>query len=238
MFENTTIGDYMPFTGFTPEALDYFFSIELDNTRENYERLRGQYLRAVKEPLHKLYDGLTPLVRLIDPDICHRRARCIPTAFADTRIARVPMRTRTYLHYCAELPSEENVPGFYFEFDARGYRSGLRIYHYTTAGMHALRGAAAENLDEFRRVLTPLEGSGLNFAGEMYKKPRYPDAPEPAQKWLNAKTWRIERAVSPPDELFFSPALLQRLADDFSALAGLYHFLRTLSMTTHTPILY
>lgn len=221
------------FNGFTPEALDYFFRIELDNSRENYERLRPVYQCAVREPLFALYDALTPLLRLIDPGICHRRARCVPTAFADARIARYPMRTYTYLHYCAEMQSEENVPGFYFEFDARGYNCGLRIYHYSAASMHALREAAAENVEEFQRVLTPLEGTGLKFSGEPYKKPRHAGAPEPAALWLNAKTWRIERAVVPPDELFFSPALTERIADDFSALADLYHFLRTLSMTTH-----
>ena len=180
----------------------------------------------MKAPLRALCEALVPVMLDIDPGLCVRPSRCVSGAFNDARFARsAPVKTYMYLHYCAGTGRETDIPGFFMDASWDGYRYGLQLYHSTARGMQKLRDAVLDNRECFFEHAALLERRGVfTLEGDSFKKDRYPDQPPLLQSWLNRKRWWLGRTC-PPDGDFFSPVLADRLAEGFTSLGGLFHFI-------------
>jgi len=183
----------VPFTGFTRETQGFFIAVKFDNSRENFIANKAAYDEHVKRPLVELFEELAPIVRAIDANICARRGRCVSGAYNDARFSRAePIKEYMYLHFCAEIKSGKDVPGFFFDASHDGYRFGLQLYHVTAAGMRAIRSAAADDYKKFSRIVESVEAAGrFSLEGADYATDRCPGAPEQLKGWLNKKTWRV-----------------------------------------------
>ncbi len=216
----------MSFQGFSEKTLEYFVRIRLDNSKAAFDSLRADYDAHVKGPLLALHEALVPVMTAIDPGLCVRPARCVSGAYNDARFSRTePMKTYMYLHYRAGSGRDTDIPGFFMDASADGYRYGLQLYHPTTAGMALLRDAVLSDSRRFAGIVRDIERRGLfSLEGEMYKKDRYPDAPPTLKGWLNRKRWWLGR-TQVPDDLFFSPDLADTLAEGFQSPCPLYKFI-------------
>ena len=209
------------FSGFTGELFQYFFDISINNSRARYEEIKPLYRRAVRGPLLALCSALAPRMLSLDQSICVAPARCVSGAYNDLRYHPAePLKRYCYLHFCAQAAREEDIPGFFLEGGAQGCRLGLRVYHGTTAGMRKIREAMLDAPDAFLAAL-PAPGR-FETAGECFKRPPYPDAPESLRPWLSRKTVSLLRDM--PNDALLAPDLPDALFDDFSRLSPLYHF--------------
>ena len=62
-----------------------------------------------------------------------------------------------------------------------------------------------------------------HMEGECYKRPHYPDQPEELRQWLERRNLSFT-AESEDMDLLFSPALADKLSEDFEKLSPIYHF--------------
>jgi uncharacterized protein (DUF2461 family) len=216
----------MMFHGFTEKTLEYFLSICLDNSKSNFESLRALYQEHVKTPLYALYEELLPVIQGIGQTVCVKRSRCVSGAFNDARFSSSdPVKAYMYLHFCAETSRDNDIPGFFMDASHDGYRYGLQIYHRTTQGMTRLRDYALVNERRFSGIIRDIKDRDeFLLEGESYKKERYLSVNEPVKGWLNRKSWWLGRTC-PPDDAFFSPALVKYLGEGYQSLQLLYGFM-------------
>ena len=215
----------MPFRGFTEETLNYFLSVQIDNSKSNFERLRPLYYEHVRDRLRYLHEELVPAMLEIDSDICVKRNRCVSGAYNDARYSKAePVKGYMYLHFCAGTERKEDIPGFFMDASYEGYRFGMQIYHGTPAGMKKLRETAEADIKNFSRIISDIEKNDLfALSGSDYKTDRCPGASPEIKKWLNKKSWLV-RAERPADGIFFTREFADLLADGFGSLKPLYLF--------------
>ncbi len=213
------------FTGFSRETIDYFIQISLENSKQKYLELKPVYERAVKAPLRELYETLLPGLLPVAPDVCARASRCVSGAYNDARFSPVtPMKNYVYLHFMQDTARENDVPGFFFDAGADGWRCGLQLYHRTTAGMRAVNEHAKANEAALQSVLRALP-SALVFEGDRYKRDRSDGMDDPARDFLLCKRIALVYAPKAPDA-FFTPGLADEITRVFTACAPLYAWLR------------
>ena len=106
------------FTGFPPQALDFYDDLEVDNTRSFWEKHKGTYDYSVRRPMVALCAALAPEfgeAKVFRP-------------FRDVRFAKdkTPYKTAQ-----GAFVGVGPATGWYVEISARGVRTGAGFYDAT-----------------------------------------------------------------------------------------------------------
>ena len=78
----------MNFTGFTKETLDFYYKINMNNSKNNFENNRELYNQFVKRPMMELYQDLSDYLCNYDSSLCFVPSKCISSPFADQRFSK------------------------------------------------------------------------------------------------------------------------------------------------------
>lgn len=214
------------FAGLTEDTYTFFWELAFHNEISWFEENRGRYEEIVKKPLLQLAMALAPTALEVDPDFQVRPAAVVSRIRRDTRYAPIdaPFRDHAYLTY--RYPGVRIGESFslYAEFLRDSYGYGMGMYSDNPPFMNAMRKRILARPEEFLEIIRSRRLKGFVLEGASYKRPKYPDAPEALQPWLNKKKLYFSYS-SKEISRTLQPALLQEIEAGFLALKPLYRFI-------------
>ena len=216
----------MPFTGFTPETIDFLWGIRLNNNKEWFSEHKQQYVKTLYEPMKALGAELfEPYWET--PGLLLKVSRI----YRDARMHHPdPYKESLWLSLRKDAPWWGEQPCLYFDICPEGVSYGFGLYGPKVAAMDQFRREISAHPEEFIRLIEKTgQDTGIPVSAQLYKKPKPCDNPALAEffRWRgNVQCIRWEE-VGPE---IFGPALKDRVADHFEKVMPLYEFFdRTLA---------
>ena len=211
---------------FTSAALDFLFENWSRNDRAWYHENKDQYKALVQEPFIQFVRDLQPAMLDIDPvmDVSEKR---IARVYRDARIIGSGPFFRDHI-WCTFGRGRDvywGWPCYYFELSPRGFTYGMGYYVPAKETVEAIRSMILSEDKDFRKAFKAhRKQKTFTLEGESYKRNHYPDAPEAYWDWLNRKSFSWN-CSSGDFDLLFSEGLSGKIAEEFNAIAPIYHFL-------------
>lgn len=219
------------FSGFAPQALDFFHELERNNNRQWFADHRADYLRHVAEPMTRLAEELIPQVQELDSKIIADPKRTVSRIYRDTRFSnnKLPYRPNVWLAFRREIERWSETPVFFFEIKETEYWFGMGMYSAKAALMQNFRRCIDADPEAFLRVIEPFKKSRtLRLESEQYKRPLPGEHAEKYAKelfpWYQSKSVSVV-GVRKPDKTLFSAGITDFLMGQFLLLKPLYDFL-------------
>ncbi len=214
---------------FSKETLHFLAQNRIENSKEWFHAHKTEYQQYVISPLTYLVSQLTPAMLEIDPQFVvePKVGKTVSRIYRDIRFAKDKSLYRDSM-WCVFTRSNKDFsfpPGFFFEISPRGYRLGCGYYEASTQIMEALRQTILANGKAFQDVAAWYEKQ-TDFAieGDVYKRPRYADAPAQMQTWLERR-WISVIHSSTNWDLLFSNDFPKEVEKHFQEIACLYKLL-------------
>ncbi|MGI8523349.1 MAG: DUF2461 domain-containing protein [Nocardioides sp.] len=208
----------MDFTGFPSAALDFYDDLEVDNTKSFWEKHKGVYESAVKQPMLALTAALAP--EFGDAKIFR--------PYRDVRFAKDKTPYKTHQGaYVAVGPAT----GWYVEVSPRGVRTGAGFYDASGPRLGAIRDAMADDTTGPRllRIVRKLEKTGFEIGGETLKTaPRGYPADHPRIDLLRRKSLTAGHSLG-FDPVIHAAALLDVVREDWRALKPLVEWVAAIA---------
>lgn len=213
---------------FSQETLDFLVQNHLNDSRAWFREHAAQYRQFVIRPFQELVTALTPAALEIDPQFvtAPRIDKTICRIWRDTRFSNDPSlyRDTMWLIFKRSKMHSTQFPGLYFEVGPQGFSYGGGFYHASTSYMNTLRRLILAGDPAFLAALDAYEGSKFEIHGDCYRRPRYPDRPEPLRRWLERRNIGFE-ADSADFDLLYSDRLGEVLSKELLRFAPIYRFL-------------
>lgn len=210
---------------FSAKSLDFIFENYINDSKTWFSDHKEDYRKYVSEPFAELVNGLAETMRGIDGDlICDPKK--LSRLYRDARYAKGKSIFRDYVWYTFARPREENgsLLGFYFSISQGGFDYGCGFYSAPTEVMENYRRLIVEDSKSFKKAIQAYENQEVfSLYGDLYKRNRYPEQSSQKQNWLNRKNIGLS-CESKDFDLLFSEGLIGKLAEDFKAIAPVYHF--------------
>jgi uncharacterized protein (TIGR02453 family) len=195
------------FTGFPPQALDFYDDLEVDNTRSFWDEHKGTYDYSVRRPMVALCAALAPEfgeAKVFRP-------------FRDVRFAKdkTPYKTAQ-----GAFVGVGPATGWYVEVSARGVRTGAGFYDATGPRIAAIRAAIDDDRTgrELESMIQKFEGGGWRIGGHTLKTaPRGYDVDHPRIELLRHKSLTIGHDYG-FEPIIHTPELLEAVRDDWRTL--------------------
>jgi len=180
-----------PFTGFHPEAIDFFDALARDNTKAFWEAHRATYDEHVRSPLEALAASLEGLFG----------AAHIYRPYRDVRFSKDkrPYKTHAAVSFGGRGPGA--IAGHHVHLDPDGLFVAAGAYRLDPEALAAYRRAVAEprSGEDLETIVAALEGDGYELHGELLKRaPRGFPQDHPREALLRRKglavvrTWPVE----------------------------------------------
>lgn len=225
-----------PFSGFSPEAIQFLADLAANNERTWFQRRKPEYEQLLKAPLEALCGALAERFETRGIPLRADPARSPFRIYRDVRFSKDKSPYKT--HVSASFPWIEGSPdpagngkpGGYFHLAAGEAFVGGGMWHPEPAKLRAFRaavigdpGAVRDVLDEprFRRRFGSISGDRLK------RVPPGIPADHPEAELLKLKDMTFGQRLS--DEDVFSPRLPDVLADAFEDAIPVMRFLARLA---------
>ena len=218
----------LPFSGFTPETIQFLTDLKENNFRQWFEDHRELYEIELLQPFRALVNTLSPVMHNIDPLFEIRPHKVLSRIYRDIRFSKnkEPYHTCLWMSFQRMSTSWENFPGYFMELNAEHIMLGMGLYAPKRKVMDIFREKIETEPDAFRKMVRKnITGHGFSVAGQTYKKPIANTLPDFFQPWMNRKTVYVMKNLPVSDERIYSDALARLLADDFTHLADLYRLM-------------
>lgn len=212
----------------SPQSLDFLAENRLRNNRDWYYEHKPQFKALVFEPLAQVVMDLAPVLHEIDPLLIAepKTGKSISRVFRDTRFTKDPSLFREVMWcvFTRDKKAYTSAPGFFFEFSPDGFRYGCGYLDAPPKVMEAIRTLILKNDASFQKAQRAVSKQDVfQMEGDLYKRVKYPEQPAYLQTWLQRKGISFNHN-SKDFNLLFSPALSEKLAEDFKLLAPVYWF--------------
>ena len=214
----------------TPEFFSFLVENRLHDSKAWFEAHREDYDRLVLEPLRQLVVEMAPIILTIDPEVVTlpRVGRTISRIFRDTRFSRDKSTFREHLWISFNRGKREryqSVPELFLDLSPEGCSYGCGWYCPGTERMEALRRLILSGDREVLRTVRAMDRQRrFRMEGELYRRPRYPEAPRELSPWLDRKELYFCRETADPAFLY-APDLGRQVAEELTALAPFYRLL-------------
>jgi uncharacterized protein (TIGR02453 family) len=233
--ENTIIGARRgaaprapAFSGFPPEALPFFRSLERNNRREWFQPRKQIFDEKVRGPMAELVEALNAAMMEFAPAYVREPAAAIYRIYRDTRFS--PDKTPYKTHVAAIFPrhgfAKHACAGFYFSVSHKEIEVAGGVYMPAAGELRAIRLHMLEHHEQFRalagdRRLRALMGE---LQGEQLTRPPkgFPKD-HPAEDLVRYKQWLWFVTLEP--QLVTTGKLFTELVKRFRVLAPLMEFL-------------
>ena len=216
-------------TKFSPKTLDFLTENRLRDSRDWFKEHKPEFEEHVLEPMRCLVSVLAPTVLEIDGALITEPKvdKTISRVYRDTRFSKDKSlyREQMWIVFMRDHKLYEGPPAFFFEISPEGFRYGCGHYQAATADMQALRELALEGNKAFLAAKKALDSQDVfELQGDVYKRPKYPDAPAELRPWLDRKNLFFCHD-STDAGLLFSDRLSGTIAEGFKSLAPAYELL-------------
>ncbi|MEG1548124.1 MAG: DUF2461 domain-containing protein [Clostridia bacterium] len=213
------------FNGFSPDTYMFLMELAFNNDKAFFSANKERYNTYVKAPLTLMAQELAPVMIEIDPDFNFRLTSVISRIYRDTRFSKNKLPYRDHAWLCYKYPGERVSESFamYFEIETKGYGYGMGMYNGNPEFMARLRTHALADPARFIALADELKLKRYVLEGEMYKRDRFPNAPEELKPYINRKglSWsyydtQLKRTMQ--------PELLDEVKQAMRELAPMYRF--------------
>ena len=216
------------FQGFGKEILPFFLDLRFHNDKSFMDANRDRYYRAVRQPFYDFITAMGPGMQQIAEDMEVRPVKCLSRINRDTRFSRdkSPYRDHLWVSFRQAGMPNDGTPFYWFELGPDHLNWGVGIWGDSRAAMDAMRRKIAAKPDDFLRLLPVLRDRHFLLAGDEWKKMKVPEGlPEALAPWYLKKHVYAER-VDTSLQWIYSPDIVNRVMDDYKALAPLYWIFR------------
>lgn len=219
----------MAFSGITQAYYDLLAEICLHNDKAFYEASKPRFKEAVLRPLEELVEELAPTVLGIDPAFGVRpnMGYAISRVMRDARRVRGGSFYRDHMWISFKIPAQETYtyPAFYCEFEQDGWGYGMGFYAAGADVMHQLRQLLLEDPKRGAEALESAAARGFVPMGEAYRRLPAGD-PDPRVLPLFGLKSVFFAKETAGREGVADPALPQRIARGYEALAPMYRLMK------------
>ena len=210
---------------FSQKTLDFLFENRLNDSKEWYNEHKEDYKKYVIEPFGELIMGLEPTMKAIDENLmCNPKK--ISRIYRDTRFAKGKsiFRDDVWYSFRSGIDAERPLPEFYFDVSPAGFEYGCGFYAPGSETMDKLRAQIINGDKSFKKAIKAYESQSVfTLGGDVYKRNHYPEQSDRLCDWLNRKSLYLH-THSNDNDVFFSDRLVQKLADEYTSIAPIYHF--------------
>lgn len=211
------------FTGFTPQTVDFLWNIRFHNERSWFEANKAVYQQEVLRPVRELGEALYDHMEAAYPHLWLNLH--VSRIYRDARRlhGRGPYKDHLWFTLRHENEAWTSRPVFYFEISPEGYSYGMGFYCAQPSLMERFRKEAAEDPAPLEKLARKLSKDG-RFLLEGAEYARRKPSPSPVlEPWMSRKSIALSRDL-PYDDLSFSPALAEQVADGFDFLVPYYEY--------------
>jgi uncharacterized protein (TIGR02453 family) len=204
------------FRGFPSDAIEFYATLEVENSREWWAAHKQVYEQSVRAPIEAL---LTELEPTFGPGKVFRPYR-------DTRFSadKSPYKT----HQGAFVAVDDGL-GYYVQLDADGLYVGGGFHHHAPDQVARYREAVddSDSGSALASVVGDLEASGMEIGGEVLKtRPRGVPEDHPRLELMRHKSLTAGRRHGTPAWLS-TRRVVSKVRDDWEAMRPLMDWIST-----------
>lgn len=217
-----------PFSGFTPETIQFLNDLKENNFREWFEDHREVYEIELLQPYRALANTLSPAMHNIDPTFEFRPHKVLSRIYRDIRFSKNkdPYRTCLWMNFQRVGTSWENFPGYFTELNTEHFLLGMGLFAPKRKVIDAFRERIESEPDTFRELVQQtVFDRGYSVDGETYKRTIPNSLPDFFQPWMNRKAVYVTKTLPLSDERIYSDSLARLIAEDFTHLSELYRLM-------------
>lgn len=215
------------FQGLSGDAYRFFWEIAFNNNRAFFEENRDRYKREVQQPMLALAEYLIPTAREIDPEFNLRPAAIVSRIRRDTRFSKDKSLYRDHVWLAFKRHGERTSESFvvYAEFERDGFGYGMGMYCPQPLMMQEMRARILARPSQFLEIAeNPAFTERFTLSGELYKRPKIPDAPAELAPWVNRK--RLSYGYFTPElKRTMTSEVADEIREGFELLKPMYRFL-------------
>lgn len=217
------------FQGFGEGVIPFFLDLRFHNDKAFMDANRERYYREVRQPFYDFIGALGPRIQeKISEDMEVRPAKCLSRINRDTRFSKdkSPYRDHLWIAFRQQGMPNDGTPFYWFELSPEHVNWGVGVWGENRQIMDVMRRRMLAKPDDFLRILPVLKQRGFTLDGPEWKKLAAPkELPGPLVPWYLKKQVYAERQGAKMAWVS-SPALADRVMEDYEALAPLYWIFR------------
>jgi uncharacterized protein (TIGR02453 family) len=217
-----------PFSGFPPEALQFFRGLARNNKREWFLPRKPLFEEKVKEPMRQLVDALNLALHDFAPEYETDPDKAIFRIYRDVRFTKdkKPYKEHIAATFHRRGTTTHGQAGYYVAISHKEVAIGGGVYMPEPPQLLAIRQRIAERHEEFRRILAarPVRKLLGSLEGEQLSRvPRGFPTDHPAADLLRFKYYILYVELAPG--LATSPALYKAIVERFRVMVPFMRFL-------------
>lgn len=207
----------VPFTGFTPSALEFFRGLAAHNEPGWFKPRKAVYDSEVLKPFRALVSALGEALEMAGVPLKGDPARGIFRIYRDVRFSANKQLYKTHQGGVLTRSGGKGDPGLlYVHLESGASMIGAGFWHPEPALLNRLRGAVVAGPDEFLAMTERLQGLGYSMTCENERLTRLPRGFDAAKDTAVAdyvcwKNFLTDRTVS--DDEMGSPDLIRSIVD-------------------------
>lgn len=219
----------MAFSGFNAEGIDLLIMNRLQNNKEFYEQHKDEIREKAIEPFYELIEEMKQQMLLIDPNFVTVPNRMVSRVRRDNRFTKDKSlyRANLWLFFRRARKPFEHVPSYYVEIHpeywAYGCWGGMG-----KGEMEEIRAMILREdkifLDAYKAVNACKE---MTLEGELYKRPKFPEAKAEYQTWLNRKQLGVNYNNNEKFESILDGSFVPNMLKNMNQIAPFYRLLWT-----------
>lgn len=213
---------------FSEKTLDFLVENRFMDSKEWHLAHRQEYNTYVLEPLRQLCRDMAPYALKIDSQVIteEKVGKCLSRIYRDTRFTKDKsiFRSNMWIVYARPWRAYPYHPALVFEFGPDDFHYGMGYYEIPRPLLDTLRTMILEGDPVFLKAKKAFEKQKVyQMTGTMYKRSKFPDAPEDLRLWLDRKSLGFMHYSTDFDDLF-SEDLAQKVGEDLLLLKPMYDF--------------
>lgn len=220
----------MEFTGFCPQGLDLLVENQMMNSPAFYEEHKAQIKELAIQPFYHLCDSIKTDMLAIDPAFVVVPSRMISRVRRDTRYTKdkTLYRSNLWIYFRRPRVPFEDVPFYYMEIGPEFWRYGC-WGGFGRGEMAEARQMIVKEDVRFQAAYKAVQSvKGMELAGELYKRPKCPEAAAQYQPWLNRKQLGVDFTETDDFSPAFDGSFVPEMVERFQRLKPFYDFLCTI----------
>lgn len=218
----------MAFTGFSAEGIDLLQLNRLQNNKGFYEAHKEEIRELGIRPFHELIEAMTTAMLEIDPLFVTAPSRMVSRVRRDTRYTtdKTLYRANLWMYFRRQRGyPHESMPFYYVEVGPESWGYGCWGC-FGKGEMAEVREMILREDKLFLDAKKALESCPpFSLAGDLFKRPKHPEAKAAYQPWLNRKNLGADFTETDDFASVLDGSFLAPMLEGFQKLAPFYRLL-------------
>lgn len=182
------------FKGINPESIELLCLNRFNDSKPFYEEHKEELKQGITIPLRQMVLDMSDLCSDIDDKMFLDPVRCVSRIHRDTRgnRSKVKYRENMWVFFRRHKMEYPEAPFYYFEFFPNSFGYGLVFWTWRATHFQVVHNMIMEQPERFMEAVKACADAGFSFScSDVYKKDRFPDAPQELKPFLSAKNFQF-----------------------------------------------